>query len=301
MADAGWIAADWGTSRLRLWALDSDDRVLAEATSEQGMGQLAPGDFEAVFVALAAPFLPQGRVTRALICGMAGARQGWAEAPYTATPCAAISAQMLTVPTTDPRLDVRILPGLCQTTPPDVIRGEETQIAGFLTRQPGHSGTLCLPGTHSKWVRLTGGQVAAFRTAMTGELFDLLRNHSVLRHSLGERWDDAAFIAAVTDACDTPAAALAELFTLRAQSLVAGAGMEAPLARLSGLLIGAELAAMRDHWHGAPVTVIGTAALAARYTAALRALGVEATQEDGEDLALVGLIAAHALLIEVEE
>jgi 2-dehydro-3-deoxygalactonokinase len=86
--------------------------------------------------------------------------------------------------TKDPRLRVSILPGLKQAVPPDVMRGEETQIAGFLAAAPGFDGVLCLPGTHAKWVQISAEEVVSFRTFMTGELFDLLSTQSVLRHSI---------------------------------------------------------------------------------------------------------------------
>jgi hypothetical protein len=73
------------------------------------------------------------------------------------------------------------------------MRGEETQIAGFLAQNPGFDGVLCLPGTHTKWVHISAGEVVSFRSFMTGELFATVGPHSVLRHSVGEGWDDAAF------------------------------------------------------------------------------------------------------------
>ncbi|MCD9147421.1 2-dehydro-3-deoxygalactonokinase [Pseudophaeobacter flagellatus] len=293
MATAHWIAVDWGTSRLRLWALDGMGRVVGDAASDRGMGRLQPDDFEGALLELAAPFLAEGGRTKVLICGMAGARQGWIEAPYSAVPCLPAKGRTVRAPTRDPRLDVRILPGLCQMDPPDVMRGEETQIAGILARDPGFDGTLCLPGTHSKWVRIAGGTVQSFNTAMTGELFDLLCHQSILRHSLDASWDDAVFAAAIATSEAQPAQVFSQLFGLRAGSLVGAGAQDASQAHLSGLLIGAELAAMRNYWQGRAVAVIGADNLARCYHSALAQLGGEVTTMNGVDLALEGLKAAY--------
>lgn len=287
-----WIAADWGSSRLRLWAM-AGERVLAAAESADGMVGLAPDGFEPAFLSLAAGWLGEG-ATPALICGMAGARQGWVEAPYRLAPCAARADAAVAAPSHDPRLDVRILGGVSQAAPPDVMRGEETQIAGVLAGEPGFDGVLCLPGTHSKWVHVAAGEIVSFRTFMTGEMFALLSERSVLRHSVGAGWRDDAFAEAVAIA--KPEALAARLFALRAESLLSGLDGAAARARLSGLLIGAELAAARPYWLGRDVAVIGSGPLSDAYVAALAAQGVPARAAPGEDLALKGLIAARHLL-----
>jgi 2-dehydro-3-deoxygalactonokinase len=300
-APATWLAADWGTSRLRLWALDAQDVLIGERSSDNGMGQLKPEQFEAALLELAEPFLAADRVTDVLICGMAGARQGWIEAPYLDVPGSAVGAEPVPAPTTDPRLRVRILPGLCQRDPADVMRGEETQLAGFAAQNPGYSGAVCLPGTHTKWVRMAGEQVQAFRTLMTGETFALLGAQSILRHSLDDNWDDDAFGKAVLEALQQPEQLIASLFSIRAASLLTNPTPGSARARLSGLLIGAELAGTRDYWQGATVTLIGADQLVNLYTIALRHCGATAMQADGAGLALAGLKAAHQQLREAEQ
>ena len=103
----------------------------------------------------------------------------------------AISCASTKPPTADPRLDVHILPGLSQAEPPDVMRGEETQIAGMLAATPDFDGLVCLPGTHTKWARVSEGRVTDFRTAMTGELFALVSGHSTLSSFTAEGWNEA--------------------------------------------------------------------------------------------------------------
>ena len=147
---ANWIAVDWGTSSLRAWAMDAEGHDLATASLNQGMGQLAPSEFELALCALVEPWLSVGP-TNVIACGMLGARQGWIETPYRVAPCKPQSI-LTKAPTTDPRLNVQIIAGVSQARPADVMRGEETQIAGFQKLNPNWDGVICLPGTHTKWV-----------------------------------------------------------------------------------------------------------------------------------------------------
>jgi 2-dehydro-3-deoxygalactonokinase len=287
---ADWIAADWGTSNLRCSAMGADGRVLAEAASEDGMGRLAPDEFEPALLRLVEPWLGSG-VTPVYACGMVGARQGWVEARYRSVPCTPLEAGALTpVPVRDGRLRVLIAPGLSQAKPADVMRGEETQIAGALALG-GDDGVYCLPGTHSKWAHVSAGEVVSFQTYMTGELFALLSQQSVLRHGLAGAEGEApeAFDLALSEALSRPERLAARLFTLRAEGLLDGLPPVEARARLSGLLIGAELAAARPYWLGQRVTLIGSSGLAAAYARALAAQGVAARTLDVAACTLAGL------------
>lgn len=284
-----WIAVDWGTSNLRAWAMGADGRVLAEASSDDGMGKLSREGFEPALVRLIGGWLGGGAPVVA--CGMVGSRQGWCEAPYRAVPCSPVDrGGLVQAPVTDARLRVSIAPGLKQASPADVMRGEETQIAGALQMMPGYDGVLCLPGTHSKWVHVSAGEVVSFQTFMTGEMFALLSEASVLRHGMqGGGWDDAAFDVGVSDALSKPEKLGARLFSLRAEGLIAGLTPQAARARLSGLLIGTELAAAKPYWLGQRVTLIGAEKLSAAYARALGIQGVEAARLNATDCTLAGL------------
>ncbi len=292
---ANWIAVDWGTSNLRVWAMGSG-QILAHAESDKGMGKLAPDQFEAALLDLVASWL--GQRTLVLACGMVGARQGWVEAKYRAVPCTPTDPAGLTqVATTDPRLDVRIAPGLSQAKPADVMRGEETQLAGALALHPNFDGVFCLPGTHSKWAQVSAGEVVSFQTYMTGELFALLSTQSVLRHSLTtEGWDDTAFDEGLSDALSRPDRIAARLFSLRAEGLLHGLTAPQARSRLSGLLIGIELAGAKPYWLGQQVKLIGAQTLAASYARALSRQGLKADRLDATACTLAGLSALHAKL-----
>lgn len=294
-SDVSWIAADWGTTNLRIWALDVDNRTLCQRSSDKGMGSLAPDEFEAALLDLAEDCLNPDRTTAVIVCGMAGSRQGWREAPYRTTPCAPPGIEDATaVGTTDPRLDVSILPGIKQVSPADVMRGEETQIAGFLAGRPGFSGVLCLPGTHSKWVTLKDGVISNFRTFMSGEVYALLREKSVLRHGLSEgSLDGDAFSTAVQEMKAHPERFTAELFGIRASGLVAGLSAEAAGGRLSGLVIGAELAAAASLFDLDRVALLGSHGIASAYADALNVLGHQAELLDADTLTLKGLNLAY--------
>jgi 2-dehydro-3-deoxygalactonokinase len=263
--------------------------IFAEASSDEGMGKLARDGFEPALLRLISPWLAKSPPVVA--CGMVGSRQGWCEAPYRAVPCTPLdmSAQVA-APTTDPRLRVSIAPGLKQMQPADVMRGEETQIAGALALMPGYDGILCLPGTHSKWVHISAGEVVSFQTFMTGEMFALLSESSVLRHGMqGDGWDEAAFDSAVADALSRPEKLGARLFSLRAEGLIAGLTPGAARSRLSGLLIGTELAAAKPYWLGQSVTLIGAEKLSAAYARALAPQGITAQRLSATDCTLAGL------------
>ncbi|MEL6807657.1 MAG: 2-dehydro-3-deoxygalactonokinase [Pseudomonadota bacterium] len=285
MSGASWIAVDWGTSHLRAWLMRGDGSVVERRQSDAGMGALDRAGFEPALRALVGDALP----APVLACGMVGSRQGWAEAPYATAPCAPPGAgEAVQVP----GLDVRILPGVKQTKPADVMRGEETQIAGYLATHPGFDGVICLPGTHTKWVHISAGEIVSFRTAMTGEMFALLSTQSVLRHSMGRGWDAASFASGVSQALSRPEGLAASLFSLRAEGLLDGLNPDAARARLSGLLIGAELAAMRPYWLGQQVALIGAESLSRAYADALAMQSVPCHSAGVEDMTLAGLTAA---------
>lgn len=298
--EAGWIAVDWGSSNLRAWAMDASGKPLAEASAATGASTLAPDAFEPALLAAIGGWLGDGpgdAPTDVIVCGMAGARGAWIEAPYAAVPCPPSPANPARVPTDDPRLAVRILPGLSQVDPADVMRGEETQVAGLLAREPGFDGIACLPGTHTKWAHVSGGEVVSFASYMTGEVFALLATQSVLRRTVAaEGWDEAAFLSGAEEGFARPDRVPARLFGLRAGALVGDLDPTVARSRLSGLLIGAELAASKAYWLGRDVVLIGAPALSRAYRGALALAGLEAREADATAMTMAGLAAARASL-----
>lgn len=285
-----WIAVDWGTSNLRAYAMQGAT-IVAQTHSGKGMAALEPHQFETTLEHLVEAWdTPDAPV---VACGMVGARQGWIEAPYRHAPTPALADGLVRVPKSKGRA-VFIIPGLAQNDPADVMRGEETQIAGFLNLNPGWDGVLCLPGTHTKWVHLSAGEVVSFQTFMTGELYALLSSSSVLRHSVSsENWDDDAFAVALSEALSKPERLAARLFNLRAADLLHGQSGATSRAALSGYLIGAELAAARAYWLGQNLAILGTGSQARAYQSGLTAQGVPAMLVDAERATVAGLTTAY--------
>ncbi len=292
---ADWIAVDWGTSQLRAWAMSASGTVLAEAQSDNGMSTLAGDGFEPALLDLVARWIDGP--TTVIACGMVGSRQGWVEAPYSTVPCPALPDGFARAAVQHPDLQVHVIPGIKQPNPADVMRGEETQIAGFLARNKNWDGVICLPGTHTKWVHVSADEVVSFQTFMTGELFATISEQTVLRHSIAaEGWDDDAFTAAVDEAMARPERLAARLFALRAEGLLNALPGSAARARLSGLLIGAELAAAKPYWLGQQIAVIGAGGLSKLYVGALAAQHAPAAQVQGDAITIAGLTAAYARL-----
>ena len=297
MSALSHIVVDWGTSSLRLWALDRDGRVLAERRSAEGLEVAGKQGFEAVLEAhLTALDVPHG--VPVMMCGMVGSRAGWVEARYLHAPVRLddLVARATVVPARN--RPVRILPGIAQvsTDAPDVLRGEETQLLTLALAR--HTGLACLPGTHSKWVHLVDGAVEGFATFMTGELFQLLRTASVIRPAVegadAVDPESTGFHAGVTAALDDPAQMTHQLFELRAGWLLNGAAPDATQARLSGLLIGIELAgAILRYGSLDGAVLIAATSAAPLYRRALAIAGVSNVAErDAEACVRDGLHAA---------
>ncbi|MEM6712045.1 MAG: 2-dehydro-3-deoxygalactonokinase, partial [Pseudomonadota bacterium] len=249
-----WFAVDWGTSHMRVYAMDADDDVIARGTGP-GMGEIAAGAGsrskafeEALLSALSRMMETDAVQTRDLppvvMCGMVGSRQGWQEAGYLSTPQSldTLHEKVIRVDTRHSGLqDVHIVPGISQSDPPDVMRGEETQLAGFVGQEAQFglvSGRVCLPGTHSKWAVLERGTLRGFTTYLTGELFDLLSKRSILAHSVGSKTMDRDVFYETVRACAKGKLNLSEaLFSIRAKGLLTGEDAAAARGRLSGLLI----------------------------------------------------------------
>lgn len=297
MAAIDWIAVDWGTTNLRAWAM-AGDTAAASVTSPKGMASLAQEEFEPALIEAVETWLDPQRLMPVVACGMVGARQGWVEAPYAPLPSPPLDAgAMRRVETRDRRINVTVVHGLSQEAPPDVMRGEETQLAGLLALEPGFDGIVCLPGTHSKWVELRAGRVERFRTFMTGELFGLLAGQSVLRHAVGTERAPAglAFEAALDAIAADPAGFSTHLFSVRAGAILAGTPPADARSRLSGLLIGMEIEAMQHLRSAGEVVLIGQGDLSALYARALRHRGGGARTVDATRCTLAGLAAARRM------
>ncbi|KAA0699661.1 2-dehydro-3-deoxygalactonokinase [Neorhizobium sp. P12A] len=298
MAKPAYVAVDWGTSSFRLWLIGEDGEVLGERRSGEGMTTAAQTGFVNVLQShLTALSAPEG--IPVIVCGMAGARQGWVEAGYIDTPTSlsAILTGAVSVP--GQSRDVRILPGLAQRSKeaPDVIRGEETQLLGAIPADSRGDQIVCMPGTHSKWVRVVDGMVTGFSTFMTGELFDVITKHSILAHAVARAQDmptdDQAFEAALLAAFKQPALATNLIFGARAGQLLHGLTAAGAQARISGTLVGAEIAgALSAAGKDAAITLVASGRLQTLYETAFQSLSLSYQTIDADAAVRRGLSAA---------
>ena len=298
-AEPAFAAVDWGTTRFRAWLLDAAGEIVAERRSDEGLLAVPRERFAAVLEehlsAMGAPAsLP------VMMCGMAGSRQGWIEAPYVATPARfdGILSGAIAVPGT--RRDVRIVPGVAQREHerPDVMRGEETQLAGIASLH-GADLLVCMPGTHCKWVRIADGAVAGFQTWLTGELFSVLSSHSILRHALSATAakvlpDDPIFRQWLDEGLAHPGDAVSHLFRIRAATLLFDMQPDGAAAALSGLLIGNEIGSARTQFGdaGSDIVLVASGPLGDLYAEALKRAGYTATKVDAEQAVRKGLLEA---------
>jgi 2-dehydro-3-deoxygalactonokinase len=273
------LALDWGTSSLRGALIAADGSVLDERAFARGILSVEKGGFPTVFQSCFGDWMAQAGLC--LISGMAGSQQGWLEAPY--CPCPAgldeIAGQLTWV---EPGR-IAIVPGLCtvEAGVPDVMRGEETQVLGALDLLALNDARMVLPGTHSKWVDVTGRRITRFATFMTGEFYALLRQHSILARTLpGDEpaADEQAFAQGVNQSLQGEGL-LHNAFSTRTLALfklMDGAQLHS---YLSGLLIGEELRS-QSLQAGETIQVMGADALSARYVQALLMRGIKAQRVD---------------------
>ena len=304
MTDADWIALDWGTTNLRAWAMAHDGSVLESAHSGSGMDRLAGGahQYESALLDLVEPWLSANRVTVVLACGMAGVAAGLDRGPLStgahtgaSRECADARSMRGPAPSGTHRC------GRSAGIPPDVMRGEETAIAGLLRLVPEFDGTVILPGTHTKWVHVAGGQIVRFTTFLTGELFGLLTGASILRHSVCcDGFDPDAFAAEFSGITDKPEAMAARLFALRAEHLLQGADPVVAASRLSGCLVGLEFAGALAYRDAKQTAVIAKGILADQYRIALDQTGSAFCIVDPDECVLAGLRDAFESLTRTE-
>jgi 2-dehydro-3-deoxygalactonokinase len=277
-----FIGIDWGTSSLRAARIAADGAVLEERARPRGILTVQAGAFPQVFEEICGDWM-RAPDALALICGMAGSRQGWVEAPYGACPAglADVAAQLTWIAPGR----IALVPGLaCEAAGvPDVMRGEESQVFGALDLLGLDDATLVLPGTHSKWVRVAGSRIESFATFMTGELYALLRQHSILARTMPEadgELDESAFERGVAHSLHA-SSLLHAAFSARTLALFDRLPPAALPSYLSGLVIGEELAAQQLS-AGSDVVLIGAEALTRRYELGLRMMGATAQRVASE-------------------
>lgn len=291
------IGIDWGTSTLRAFLIGAGGEVLDKVASAEGIMHVADRDFEAVFDRLIGPWSQRARLP-VLASGMITSRNGWIETPYARVPLDARAlAQALVYHRTANGTDLYFVTGVTtdHASGPDVMRGEETQIIG--AQAFGMSdGTFVMPGTHSKWIRMSGGRIEDFATYMTGEVFAALKGHTIL----GTLMEDGphtpeGYARGVSAGLAKGSSLLHDLFHVRTLPLMGQMEGGAVADFLSGLLIGAEINAARARGDATgPVTIVGRSDLADRYQTALTAAGLQSRRAPDDIVAMGHFLIAQA-------
>jgi 2-dehydro-3-deoxygalactonokinase len=267
------IAIDWGTSSFRAYRLDAAGATIEQRSAPLGILKVTDGDFSGALKGQIGDWLA-GTAAPVLMAGMIGSRQGWSEAPYAACPAGLADLTAHLHPVSIDGRRAWIVPGLVhrpQAGPPDVMRGEETQIFGVLDALGPGSHRLCLPGTHSKWVDIADGRILAFSTHMTGEAFAVLRGHSILGRLMVEADAELAWFDRGVARARDGGGLLHHLFGVRTLGLFGDVPPAGLPHYLSGILIGHELAAAAIE--SGPIHLLGAAELVALYQRALGLYG----------------------------
>ena len=294
------LGLDWGTTSLRAYRIDSHGTVLEERASESGILRVDSGDFAGTLATAIGDWLADAPTAPIIAAGMIGSRQGWVEVPYATCPAGLpeLALGLGRVPGPDGRA-VHIVPGALRAASggefPDVMRGEETQIIGDFAGRRRDTRRYVLPGTHSKWAWCEDGRLVGFATYMTGEVYDVLRQHSILgRLMSGDAPDDGAFGRGLDRARQStgapPGRLLHDLFSTRTFGLVGTLPGSALASYLSGLLIGGEILAATPNFLEGEIVVLGSGALTALYLRALATMGIPAAA-GASDAAAHGLWA----------
>jgi len=278
------LVIDWGTTGFRAYRLDGAGRILDSRSASAGILSVKDGAFAAVLEEQAGDWIAAGEAP-IVMSGMIGSRQGWIEVPYASCPAgfAEIAAGMRKVSWNG--REAWIAPGLScrdEAGVPDVMRGEEMQILGALDQMGPGKHTVCLPGTHSKWVEVADGRIMSLATHMTGEAFAVMKAHSILGRMMKDGPADAAAFEDGVRRSGETGGVLHHLFGVRARTLFGELSDGASPSYLSGLLIGHEIRAARNS--ASRVHLLGTTQLGAAYRQAFAVLGMDSRTLDPDSV-----------------
>jgi 2-dehydro-3-deoxygalactonokinase len=292
------ILGDWGTSACRLYLCRFHQQQLSVVARTQGRGIKHGNDPEARFFELAQAWFEQFGAIPVFLIGTVGADIGWRQAPYVYCPTNKKNMLSAAIKFQARDIDFTILPGLsCKNRHdlPDIMRGEETQLFGFLSQQGNSTKKrlICLPGTHTKWALLKEQSIESFVTSPVGELFEVLCHHSVLLSPSDHKsWCTESFTHGIQVGMRKTSNLLHTLFATRAYQIIDKHNNTQAAGYLSGLLVGADVKAAMDDFHlFSHVTVIGSDHICSLYVEALKHIGITTEQFSSEDATLLGLQA----------
>ena len=283
-----WVALDWGTSNFRAYLMENNN-VIDQVSTQEGMKFVDQKEFENTLVKNITPWKKKFDINIVIASGMVGAKQGWIEVPYIKSPCNIRNLNFKTLNILDD-INVHILSGVSQSNPSDVMRGEETQIAGFLLNNIDFNGSICLPGTHSKWVNLNSYDIKKFNSFLTGELYEIVKKYSILKHSLNTtRLEDEIVKSAANLIIENPSFISNKLFEIRAENLLKNSNQTSNNSKLVGYLLGIELSGSKTYWEDKDLVIIGSSNLNKYYELILNGRSKSIQLFNSNDMVLNGL------------
>ena len=266
-----------------------NNNVIDQVSTQEGMKFIDQNEFEKILIKNIDAWNNKFDIKVIIASGMVGAKQGWIEVPYINSPCDIRNVNFKTFKILDDA-NIHILSGVSQFNPSDVMRGEETQIAGFLLNNVDFNGSICLPGTHSKWVNMNSYNIQEFTTFLTGELYEIIKKYSILNHSLNTtELDDEIVKSSAKLIIENPSFISNKLFEIRADNLLKNSNQTSNNSKLVGYLLGIELSGSRTYWEDKDLVIIGSSNLNKYYELILNGRSNSIRLFNSSDMALNGL------------
>ena len=282
-----WIAIDWGTTNFRAWLI-KNDKVLKEINRPHGIKNIPNKNFEDILNKNIKIPKKNNRKIKIISCGMIGSKQGWLDTGYEKN-LNLTKNNLVKVKTKNKNIDFYIVKGLSQKQPYDVIRGEETQVLGYLESDKKFSGFICLPGTHSKWIKITAGKLINFKTYMTGELFEIISRNSILKYSINDKKINLKIFKNSVLLSQKKYFNLFEyLFEFRSRSLLTKKKYY-PKSELLAYLIGNEIKSNINNLRNFKVIIIGSDYNSKLYSQAMQILKIDNKIINSKNITINGL------------
>lgn len=297
--DIALICGNWGNTNLRAFAMDQSGAVVSDFRTGPGVLGLSAIEQAEVWFELTASWTAVAPNARHLLCGAVGSNIGWLETGYLSCPSPLAILGKAVSWRTVRNIEIGIVPGLAATTPfgePDRLRGEEMELLGWLTKARVDRAIVCLPGTHSKWVKFEEGEVQGFMTGFAGELFSLLEAHSILVGQTPQSINEMEFMAGLDLGFAAHTDLMHSLFSVRSRQISGELHAEHARSFLSGLITAADISgALGQFEQGShELTIIASPTLGEAYRLGFERRGVSVQVTDSLEASVLGFSALQS-------
>lgn len=287
------ICGNWGNTNLRAFAMNRSGAVVSDIGTGPGVLGLSVTEQAEIWFELTAAWTAAAPDARHLLCGAVGSNIGWLETGYVTCPSRLTNLGKAVSWRTVQGTEIGIVPGLAATTPfgePDRLRGEEMELLGWLTKASVDRGIVCLPGTHSKWVKIDEGEIQGFMTGFAGELFSLLEAHSILVGQTPQSMNETEFMAGLDLGFAAQTDLMHSLFSVRSRQISGELLAEHARSFLSGLIIAADISGALDQFESwyEDLTIIASPTLGEAYRMGFERRGVSVQATDSLEASVLG-------------